>query len=132
MNQATKKNLGKIYNSHTPARRYQSMTKTNNKQKPPNTLLSSQTTRPARNPRAGQPYQRTSVEDRGQLAVYHPETGATVGSRPLLYALDLSTQSLEDLDEQRVAAIDVENVVDLGLPVGYKAGQHQSSAGADI
>jgi hypothetical protein len=29
------------------ARGYQSMTKTNNKQKPPNTLLSSQTTRPA-------------------------------------------------------------------------------------
>jgi len=131
MNQATKKNLGKIKH-HTPARGYRSMTKTNNKQKPPNTLLSSQTTRPARNPRAGQPYQRTSVEDRGQLAVRHPKIGATVGSRALLYALDLGTQSLEDLDEQRVTAIDVEHVVDLGLPVGYKAGQHQSSAGADI
>ncbi|WP_228000280.1 hypothetical protein, partial [Mycolicibacterium sp. P1-5] len=32
--------------NHTPTRGYQSMAKNNNKQKPPNTLLSSQTTRP--------------------------------------------------------------------------------------
>jgi len=108
------------------------MTKTNNKQKPPNTLLSSQTTRPARNPRAGQPYQRTSVEDRGQLAVSHPKIGATFASVSLLYALDLGTQSLKDLDEQRVTTIDVEHVVDLGLPVGHKAGQHQSGASPDV
>ncbi|MGB2812637.1 MAG: hypothetical protein WBC17_12985, partial [Mycobacterium sp.] len=40
--QATKKNLGT--KSHTLTRGSQSTTKTNNKQKPPNTLLSSQTT----------------------------------------------------------------------------------------
>ena len=108
------------------------MTKTNNKQKPPNTLLSSQTTRPARNPRAGQPYQRTSVQDRDQL----PLPALTGAAQPLLctsvYALDLSAQTLEYLDEQRVAAIDVENIVDLCLAIGDEAGQHQSGAGPDI
>ena len=44
IDQATKKNLGK---NHAPTRGCQSMAKTNNKQKPPNTLLSSQTTHPA-------------------------------------------------------------------------------------
>jgi len=108
------------------------MTKTNNKQKPPNTLLSSQTTRPARNPRAGQPYQRTSDQDRDQIRLPALTGAARFWLEPLVYALDLGTQTLEYLNEQRVAAIDVENIVDLGLPIGDEAGQHQAGAGPDI
>ncbi len=109
------------------------MAKTNNKQKPPNTLLSSQTTRPARNPRAGQPYQHTSHRDREQLSGCLPlRVRRDQCLESLVYAINLSAQTLKDLDEQRVAAVDVKHVVDLGLPVGDKAGQHQSGAGPDV
>src|SRR6476619_2638152 len=47
-------------------------------------------------------------------------------------SLDLRAQAAQILDEQRVAAIDVEHIVDLGVTVGDQAGQDQPGAGADV
>jgi hypothetical protein len=38
------------------------------------------------------------------------------------YPLDLCTQNREVLDEQRIPAIDVKDVVNLGLAVGHQGG----------
>ena len=48
------------------------------------------------------------------------------------YALDLGSETRKVLHEQRIATIDVEDVVDLGVAVGDKSRQHQSGAGPDV
>ncbi len=50
----------------------------------------------------------------------------------LLYSLYFGAETGQVLYEQRVAAIDVKNVVDLGVTVRDQSGQHQSRAGADV
>jgi hypothetical protein len=50
----------------------------------------------------------------------------------LLYSLDLGSQTRQVLHEQRVAAIDVKDVVDLGVAIGDKPRQHQPGAGPDV
>src|SRR5882762_7169139 len=47
-------------------------------------------------------------------------------------ALYFSAQADEVLDEQWVAAIDVEHVVHLGVTVGDQAREHQARAGPDV
>ena len=53
-------------------------------------------------------------------------------SSALFYPLDLGSQNGQVLHEQRVAAIDVEDVVDLSVPVGDQPREHQAGAGPDV
>ena len=61
-----------------------------------------------------------------------PRVRAEPDRRELYDPLDLGTQADQVLDEQRIAPVDVEHVVDLGVAVGDQTGQHQAGAGPDI
>jgi hypothetical protein len=63
--------------------------------------------------------------------IHCQEQVCVVPSR-LLYPLDFCAETGQVLHEQRVTAIDVEDVVDLGVPVGDQARKHQSGAGPDV
>src|ERR1700712_340792 len=103
--------------------------------KTPNTLLSSQTTlfayfRPFR----GNPASLIQIRQESQApgSIIFGKGTAPVGVELwLLYPLDLSSQNPQVLNEQRVAAVDVEYVVDLGVSVGDKAREHQAGACPD-
>jgi hypothetical protein len=49
-----------------------------------------------------------------------------------VYSLDFGAETLQVLDEHRVAAVNMEDVVDLGIPVGDQPRQHQAGSRADV
>ena len=116
----------------------------NNKQKPPNTLLSSQTTHPFKgNPaivldqvRDVKPRPPVRNWGRGLLgpeyAFRHacPKLGSAEGR--LGHPLDLGAQADQVLHKERVAAVDMEHVVDLGVSVGDQPREHQPGTCADV
>jgi hypothetical protein len=50
----------------------------------------------------------------------------------LFYALNLRSETDQIFYEQRIAAVDVEDVVHLGVTVGDQSGQHQTGASPDV
>ena len=50
----------------------------------------------------------------------------------LLYPLDFRAETRQVLHEQWIAAIDVKDVMDLGVTVRDQARKHQSRAGPDV
>ena len=103
--------------NHTPKRENEAWQK--QQTKPPNTLLSSQTTD-----------QHFATRSQATLPAYFRVLAVSTRwsnhfqilrqpdnqVRRSLYPLDLRTQTREVLDEQRIALIDMENVVHLSLP----------------
>src|ERR1700733_13194726 len=50
----------------------------------------------------------------------------------LFYALDLRSETGKIFHEQRVAPVDMKDIVHLGVTVGHQPGKHQSGAGPDV
>jgi hypothetical protein len=105
----------------------QNAAKNNNKTKPPNTLLSSQTT-----PVFGQPCYCTPSQKRRQTALSAALQQACAVLNGLLYPLDFSAETGQVLHEQRVTPVDVKDVVHLGVAVGDQAGKYESRACPDV
>jgi hypothetical protein len=106
----------------------------NNKQKPPNTLLSSQTTHPDNqlSRLTGNP--ATVVRQVRQVKPRPPASdgGAVSFCALLAYALNLRAQTHQVLHKERISPVDVEYVVDLGVAVRDQPREHQARAGADV
>ena len=105
--------------------------KTTTKTKPPNTLLSSQTTPLNSHPLTGNP--ATILRGIGTVNSLPLRSGsARVIMSELLYALDLRSETGQIFDEQRIAAVDVKDIVHFGVTVGDQPSQHQAGAGPDV
>ena len=50
----------------------------------------------------------------------------------LFYALNLCSETDQIFDEQRIATVDVKDIVHLGVTVGDQSGQHQPGASPDV
>ena len=122
-----KTGIKKTTKNHTPNTGSQNAAKNNNKTKPPNTLLSSQTT-----PVFGQPCNCTPSQKHRQTAASADLQRACALLTDLLYPLDLSAETGQVLHEKRITPVDVKDVVYFGVTVGDQAGQHQAGARPDV
>ena len=107
------------------------MAKNNNKNKTTKHTIEFSNNTLEHSPVNRQPCHYTPRHKYGQLAAA-PLGPARVVMYQLLYALDLRSETDQIFHEQRIAAVDVKDIVHLGVTVSDQPGQHQTGAGPDV